>query len=162
MALAASASAASLSRTIYDSLLSRQGLKMKLDIVSTLFLDEYGDPAAWYYTDPQTRTVRKKSGLDWHTALELLRAGAQVGEPVCIERSRAVALLLQDEDLSALTQRLAESDVRENPPTETSPFCLQPYVAPARAARADGVVMGDADEMSSFFRSVIEKTNNHR
>ena len=34
--------------------------------------------------------------------------------------------------------------------------------APARAARADGVVMGDADEMSSFFRSVIEKTNNHR
>lgn len=141
MALAASASAASLSRTIYDSLLSRQGLKMKLDIVSTLFLDEYGDPAAWYYTDPQTRTVRKKSGLDWHTALELLRAGAQVGEPVCIERSRAVALLLQDEDLSALTQRLAESDVRENPPTETSPFCLQPYVAPASAARYVAVYM---------------------
>jgi hypothetical protein len=74
--------------------------------------------------------------------VELLRssaeaqgAGAAAGEPTVVERSRAVALLLQDEDLTALAQRLSESNVQENPPTETSPFCLQPYVPPANAAR---------------------------
>lgn len=102
----------------------------------------YGDPSVWYYTDAKSRTVRKKTGMDWATAVGLLRASAEVqgagasaGEPTVVERSRAVALLLQDEDLTALAQRLSESDVQENPPTETSPFCLQPYVPPANAAR---------------------------
>jgi hypothetical protein len=139
---ASSAATASLSRSIYDAMLSQKGLKLKLDIVDTLFLDEYGDPSAWYYTDAKSRMVKKKTKVDWAAAVELVRnsaqaqgAGPSAGEPTCIERSRAVALLLQDEDLSALAQRLSESDVQENPPTETSPFCLQPYVPPANAAR---------------------------
>jgi hypothetical protein len=41
MAVSASGAAtAALSRSIYDAMLSQKGLKMKLDIVDTLFLDE--------------------------------------------------------------------------------------------------------------------------
>ena len=146
---AASAATAAMNQKVYDALLSTRQMKMKLDIVDTLFLDEYGDPAAWYYTDAKSRTVKAKRGdaLTWDAAVDWLRSsaaaqhGAAPGAPTVVERSRAVALLLQDEDMAALAQRLSESEVQENPPTETSPFCLQPYVPPSQGVRYIAVYM---------------------
>ena len=146
---AASAATAAMNQKVYDALLSTRQMKMKLDIVDTLFLDEYGDPAAWYYTDAKSRTVKAKRGdaLTWDAAVDWLRSsaaaqhGAGPGAPTVVERSRAVALLLQDEDMAALAQRLSESEVQENPPTETSPFCLQPYVPPSQGVRYIAVYM---------------------
>ena len=89
-ATASSVATSALSRSIYDAMLSQKGLKLKLDIVDTLFLDEYGDPIAWYYTDAMTRMVKKKAGLIWGGAVELVRASAEAqgagpaaGQPTC-------------------------------------------------------------------------------
>ena len=36
----------------------------------TLFLDQFGDPAAWYRTDPKTGSVRvERKGLGWGRAV---------------------------------------------------------------------------------------------
>ena len=67
-----------MNQKVYDALLSTRQMKMKLDIVDTLFLDEYGDPAAWYYTDAKSRTVKAKRGdaLTWDAAVDWLRSSA--------------------------------------------------------------------------------------
>ena len=92
--------------------------------------------------DAKSRNVRAKRGdaVSWETAVPWLQAAAEPAEAedggkVFIERSKAVALLLQQDDLTSLIQQLGESTVQENPATEFSPFSLQPYLAPEKGVR---------------------------
>jgi hypothetical protein len=113
---AGAALAAAMNFNIYEALLPAKGLRLKINIVETLFLDQFGDPAAWYRTDPKTGSVRvERRGLGWERAVGLVRAAAAkrggggaaaAGGTVAVERSRAVALLLHDDDLGALAQRV--------------------------------------------------------
>ena len=126
---------------IYEAMRKCKGLRLRMNIVETLFLGPFGDPLAWYYTDPTTGLVRVNRGsMGWEAAVALVTEAAQergfAGTgPMAVERSRAVALVLQQDDLSALAQRLSVSNVLVNPPSETSPYSLQPYVAPHLGAR---------------------------
>ena len=45
---AGSLATAAMNLNIYDAMVSTRNLKLKIDIVETLFLDEFGDPAVWY------------------------------------------------------------------------------------------------------------------
>ena len=129
------------SMVLYSALTNKKGLKLKLDIVDTLFLDDFGDPIAWFYTDPKTRMVRckKAEAVNWDSATEWLDTAAEVGAAggkVFVERSRAVALLLQRDDLDSLVQQLSESTVQVCPPPRALARPRPRPPAPALCARA--------------------------
>eukprot|EP01051_Picozoa_sp_SAG22_P008851 SAG22_NODE_699_length_7801_cov_6.003116_2_plen_826_part_00 len=91
---------------------------------------------------------KKGDAVNWDTATEWLDTAAEPldaeggsGSKIFVERSKAVALLLQRDDLDSLVQQLSESTVQENPPTEFSPFCIQPYLVPENESRFVAVYM---------------------